>query len=538
MHSLLIHVASLTLLLVSLPRYPAGGYVDPANITVDSYHGQREKKPLWTAELLSGLVDKYRDEIVHLRTELAAARQATLALGGKVEGVPYLYNKDADHGSTVFLTMCAGGMYFDTYCGPLFASFERAYGAAVVKHRFVAFTLHVPLQTLESARKRFSPWGLFQNLTDYITDAHIDGGTEQHYGEQTEMDSGSIVCGKKHGVKMCEVPSYGQANRDKKTELDSLWFPNAVAAYLENESEGFKFAVLTDSDMLFVGPLGQYLRANSEDAAGPPDWDVAFTVYDPDFHVPWHDDPAEAGRTLGGYSRINCGVVLLNLENTNTVVRFMKKWTHVSGVLTEVHQAFVKDADVTESTRSSAAANLSIWVKWQHELVEEFRGNDQAGLALLVSSYRTGDLKYLLGWGEQCLLCQESWTSQLKCYTGEKELAVRFRALPARVLNHPEAMVDGAFPKDLLIVHMKGLWWRVAIGKGILTTTATRDPSWARDALGLYKLVFETWQLGLPEEHRLQSTLIFMDEKGNDITSMFRDQAKAKGGEGAKEKTG
>ncbi|CAJ1454181.1 unnamed protein product, partial [Effrenium voratum] len=100
---------------------------------------------------------------------------------------------------------------------------------------------------------------------------------------------------------------------------------------------------------------------------------------------------------------------------------------------------------VKDAVYSAAARNLTLWLQWQALLVKEFRGNDQAGLALLVSSFRTDDLQYLLGW-ENCIICEESYPAQLRMYAGEGDLTVRFRALPARILNHPEAMVDGTFP--------------------------------------------------------------------------------------------
>merc|ERR1719424_1185697 len=92
---------------------------------------------------------------------------------------------DANHGSTIFITMCAGTLYFNTYCGPFFASFERAYGAAVTKHRLVALTSSVDPALLEVARKRFAPWGHFESLSHDT----LRGGmnfTDKYYGKEAE----------------------------------------------------------------------------------------------------------------------------------------------------------------------------------------------------------------------------------------------------------------------------------------------------------------------------------------------------------------
>ncbi|CAJ1351683.1 unnamed protein product [Effrenium voratum] len=329
-----------------------------------------------------------------------------------------------------------------------------------------------------------------------------DGGTEQHYGEDSETESGAITCFRtSKGRLACNVPEHGQETRDTKTQLDSLWFPQAVAAYLDGHGKNFDFAVLMDSDTLFVG-----LVPSNEFSDG-----TACPVFQTAMKVPWSDNPAEAGwqelpgvgsqsETPKGYARINCGVVLLNLADPSLAARTwdvdtcravltevdaarrrLQGLRHVSAVMMELHQA-VSSTDgsselaVKDAVYSAAARNLTLWLQWQALLVKEFRGNDQAGLALLVSSFRTDDLQYLLGW-ENCIICEESYPAQLRMYAGEGDLTVRFRALPARILNHPEAMVDGTFPPELRVVHLKGLWWRMAVGKGVLTSTATREPA-------------------------------------------------------------
>eukprot|EP00933_Yihiella_yeosuensis_P034926 TRINITY_DN28420_c0_g1_i1.p1 TRINITY_DN28420_c0_g1~~TRINITY_DN28420_c0_g1_i1.p1 ORF type:complete len:214 (-),score=31.41 TRINITY_DN28420_c0_g1_i1:30-671(-) len=171
-------------------------------------------------------------------------------------------------------------------------------------------------------------------------------------------------------------------------------------------------------------------------------------------------------------------------------------------------------------------SDIDTWMRWEEELVEEFRGNDQAGLALLVASYQTDWLSRLLGW-DHCILCKRSSEAELNCFQGENPLKVRFRALPARILNHPEAMVNGDFPPGLMIAHLKGLWWRVALEKGVFGQTPSRQPPWMRSTAYAWSIAFETWQAGIPEHLRLQDTLSYTDEKGKDITDQVRGKRDA-----------
>lgn len=142
-----------------------------------------------------------------------------------------------------------------------------------------------------------------------------------------------------------------------------------------------------------------------------------------------------------------------------------------------------------------------MWKMWQDELIDDFRGNDPAGLALLLSSYDTARLPSLLGW-KSCRVCSEPVEAHIGMYGGEGNMPVRFRAFPARVLNHAESMQDGTFPNDLLIVHLKGTWWRIVLSNGLQTTDATRTPAWNRDAMALHRLTFYEWQFALPPELR------------------------------------
>merc|ERR1719478_1368369 len=80
-------------------------------------------------------------------------------------------------------------------------------------------------------------------------------------------------------------------------------------------------------------------------------------------------------------------------------------------------------------------------------------------------------------------------------------------------------MVNGTFPPGLRMLHLKGLWWRMALSKGVLFWDATRRPDWHRDAIALQKLMSETWLLALNPEDRIEATpLSLFDGQGNNIT--------------------
>lgn len=85
-------------------------------------------------------------------------------------------------------------------------------------------------------------------------------------------------------------------------------------------------------------------------------------------------------------------------------------------------------------------------------------------------------------------------------------------------------MVDGVFPPGLRMLHLKGLWWRMALSKGVLFWDATRRPDWHRDALAHQRLASETWQLALQPEDRLENRLaglsVFNGE-GKNVTGDF-----------------
>lgn len=299
-----------------------------AGVAAESSH-QPPRKQLWNAEELWDTVIKLEEELAGARTDTAKLLEENDALrkGHAVDGSQFEsassdhgHHSQADHGSTLFITMCAGTVYFTTYCGPFFASFERAYGPAnVLKHRLVALTSNVDPRLLAAARKRFRPWGHFETLSqEDLRDGKAF--TESHYGSAAEWQDDALECGVElhPGQTGCKLSSESIDKRDMKTSLDSLWFPWRVAAYLRDHASGFCYAAVMDSDLLFVRPLGQFLPDCSlqNDIAIPAvDWDVAFTVYDPKFRVPWADEPSKVGRTGKGFRRINCGVVLLSLGN-------------------------------------------------------------------------------------------------------------------------------------------------------------------------------------------------------------------------------
>ncbi|CAK0857152.1 unnamed protein product [Prorocentrum cordatum] len=239
---------------------------------------------------------------------------------------------------------------------------------------------------------------------------------------------------------------------------NNKWFTLHVAEYLKTHSgqdTGFCNAMLIDSDTLFVRPVGGYLV----DCGVSPDWDVGFTVYDPEFVVPWASDSAQVGRTRGkGFSRINTGVVLLNLRAPRAVQDFLVRWAQATIWLTSSGEE-----DIGHTWQEP---DLLRWQHWHDELVEEFKGPNQASMALLVCSYQIDRLGDVIGWGAECAACLGPVEARLDLIDGERAMPVRFRALPARVLNHPESMPEGAFPPDLAVVHLKGLWWRLALPSG------------------------------------------------------------------------
>ena len=169
--------------------------------------------------------------------------------------------------------------------------------------------------------------------------------------------------------------------------------------YLKAVGPDFCYAAVMDSDILFVrlfcANLPPCTRSSTDGFQGGASWDVAFTTYGPDFEVPWAEDAAKVGRTGLGFTRVNCGVVLLNMRNVLTARRFLKRWVHVS------HRMITGNA-------GGFSQDDHIWEAWQQQLLDDFRGTDQAGLVLLVCSYETQQLGDLLGWGSgKCRVCQE-----------------------------------------------------------------------------------------------------------------------------------
>lgn len=494
---------------------------------------------VWDEPTLSRLVANLQKEVAGLRTELAWLRLDNQVLRGQSNvgrdaGPPGGTRRpppdpDAAHGSTLFITMCAGTLYFDTYCGPLFASFERAYGAAAARHRIAAFYVDVDEGLLAAAKERFSPWLRVVALPQDAKEG-MKGGSAKTYGKDTEGKGDNVKCMFAEGrVTSCRVQEEAQDNRDFKTMIDSLWFPWRIARYLKENADGFCYMAVMDSDVLFVNPLGHYLPDCSRGAVlagagvgghgGGADWDVAFTVYDEHLKVPWAEDPAKVGRTKNGLTRLNCGLVLVSLRDVLLARRFMSKWAHVS------HQL------LTAGEGSGEESDGVMWKIWQTQLEDDFRGNDQAGLVLLTTAYDTSRLESLLGWGPgACEVCSRSVEARLDLFQDELPLPIRFRGLPARILNHPESMVDGVFPPGLRILHLKGLWWRMALGKGVLFWDATRRPDWHRDALALQRLVSETWQLALRPEDKIQTqSMQIFDGEGKNVTNQFFSEVKGGG---------
>jgi len=200
-------------------------------------------------------------------------------------------------GRILVLTLCAGTVYFGTHCGAFFASFERAYGPAARENRVVAFTTSVDPHILDIARDRFVPWATFEAFEAH-TELH-DDGTRGSYG---------IECDRKEGDKkrQCQI-SGDMLTRNLRTGSNVIAKFHRAAAYLERHGADFDYAIVMDSDVLFVQPLD-----HSSLCPGAV-WDVGFTAYGPDFTAPWADSAADVGRTKRGFVRINVGVVVLRL---------------------------------------------------------------------------------------------------------------------------------------------------------------------------------------------------------------------------------
>jgi len=200
-------------------------------------------------------------------------------------------------GRILVLTLCAGTVYFGTHCGAFFASFERAYGPAASENRVVAFATSVDPHILDIARDRFVPWATFEAFEAH-TELH-DDGTRGSYG---------IECDRKEGDKkrQCQI-SGDMLTRNLRTGSNVIAKFHRAAAYLERHGADFDYAIVMDSNVLFVQPLD-----HSSLCPGAV-WDVGFTAYGPDFTAPWADSAADVGRTKRGFVRINVGVVVLRL---------------------------------------------------------------------------------------------------------------------------------------------------------------------------------------------------------------------------------
>eukprot|EP00933_Yihiella_yeosuensis_P038624 TRINITY_DN32557_c0_g1_i2.p1 TRINITY_DN32557_c0_g1~~TRINITY_DN32557_c0_g1_i2.p1 ORF type:complete len:118 (+),score=18.73 TRINITY_DN32557_c0_g1_i2:28-354(+) len=68
---------------------------------------------LWNLDQALRQMDDLKSELVQLRTELKENQKVVQALGAETSNVSI--KSDADHGRTLFLTMCAGQIYFNLY---------------------------------------------------------------------------------------------------------------------------------------------------------------------------------------------------------------------------------------------------------------------------------------------------------------------------------------------------------------------------------------------------------------------------------------
>ena len=79
--------------------------------------------------------------------------------------------------------------------------------------------------------------------------------------------------------------------------------------------------------------------------------------------------------TRNGFTRVNCGIVFMNLYNLDLARRFLSKWAMVSGRL-------LRAGEETEGElgADSFEEEAKIWKVWQDQLMDDFRGNDQVGI--------------------------------------------------------------------------------------------------------------------------------------------------------------
>jgi len=271
-------------------------------------------------------------------------------------------------------------------------------------------------------------------------------------------------------------------------------------------------------------------------ASGPtaaPDWDVAFTVYDPDLVPPWAEGAAQVGRTSAGFTRINAGVVLLSLASLERACRFLTRWAHAGAWLafqgkepSEAEIAGPAEAELRRLTSFDGMRPLQ-WQEWHAVLIDEFRSANQAALALLASSYDVGRLRALLSWGESCEMCAATSKAELELLPASPPFTVRFRALPCSKLNHPESMPGGAFSEELLAVHLKGFWWRAVLPWGLHSAVDPhRKSDWNRDSLLLYLQLWETWQFSVPEAAKVQGVPQARNDDGSKV-ELDRDMLQA-----------
>lgn len=430
-----------------------------------------------SASRLEALAATLRQDVERAHVEEAQPRSNQEVADSVAQG--------GGHGQTLFLIVCAGATHFSMFCGPLFASFERAYRGGAARHRLVALTMGVQPSILRLAEARFAPWLRFEAFD--AADETLKAAAEV---QRDSWKGAQVWCGAGEDEKCRPKALEGEAQKGLKIAMNAIKFMWA-SGYLRDHAQGFQYSVLVDSDILFFRPLDHYLPD------GGVDWDVAFCTLDTDLRTPWTEVAEEIGATERGYRRLHTDILLLSLRDVDLAGRYLHRL------------ALVADTFLTAGAHRPHSEQQR-WRRWQEELVHEFGGIAEAALALLLSSYNTASLATLLAWRD-CRVCSTTLEAHLALDGEESPMSVRFRALPARALNHAESMLDGAFPEDLLIVHLKGTWWRVLLGSNLLAFDTTRRPDWNRDALMLYSVCFSEWQFVLPPENRSGPAVVLYD---------------------------
>ena len=369
-------------------------------------------------------------------------------------------------GRTLFLSMCMGAEYFDKFCAPFLASFRMVYGGLLHGwHTMRVWTVGVGAQQLQHARDLFAPAGVeFEEssseelhrrfVEEYGRSADVDYLSEEIGSPGLDGRTGCFGC---QGFECtCDPGAH-----DEKVVFNNIYFLQWVISQFEaaSQNEGYQYMVFIDSDMLFLQDLGRFLPREPETT----DWEYAFTIYDKDHEVPWGSNE-EVAKTRNGFVRINSGVQLFRY--TEGVRLFLSNLLKI----TRIFMRYGETKQLAEET-------------W---FLEEFRALNQAAIAWFVGS---ANLLY-----NDCLVCWPRTISFDSVSATGEQFSLSAQGLPARFINQAESVTDGLLSREVHMVHLKGLWWRVLILNATAHSTATRCFAWNTGAYDLWKSLYLAWR--------------------------------------------